>query len=152
MTHLTERTTVRQATNRHGEMARSCQALLILIGIAREVNDLLYDVLTVQPRRDATKARTFRARPSRKRPRITSHWRRSSTCSHSIYKKRRGSLQRSLSVVKWLPSPTLTQGEASSLCRSSAVFVERDLEIEEVAACVEVSDARDVDGGSGNGI
>ena len=47
---------------------------------------------------------------------------------------------------------TLTKGEASILCKSSAVFVERDLEIEEIAACVEVSDARDVDGGSGNGI
>lgn len=47
---------------------------------------------------------------------------------------------------------TLTKGEASSLCKSSAVFVERDLEIEEIAACVEVSDAGDVDGGSGNGI
>lgn len=78
MTHLTVRATDRQATNRYGEIARPCQVLLILIGIAREINDLLYDVLTVHPRGDTTKARSFRARPSRKRHRITSRWRRSS--------------------------------------------------------------------------
>lgn len=31
-------------------MPRSCQALLILIGIAREINDLLYDLMTLQPK------------------------------------------------------------------------------------------------------